>query len=290
MKLLLTSLGVLLFAGLVYLSLRVWGLGQSYQAFAHPFLADQGSAQDSADPMISVRIFSSESEAREAINLSPKVILFLDVRMSKDERLFVQGKGLLEPLLQFEKMGAERYQGDRPYFYSFETLKIYFPELVEVRTFLQSFPQQKFILNIQDNAQNIHMAVVNLLKETNSSSRVLIQSDIDVVIRSIREEQPTWFYGSSRPEITRILSLQSLGLEMVPAIRADVWLSPLRFKKRPIFNETLAREVHRRFKKVFLGPLGSLEDIFDAQRYIPDGLIFSDLQIFKEFQKIKETP
>jgi hypothetical protein len=285
MKLLLTSLGVLFFAAMVFGSLRMWGLGQNYQPYNHPFLTDVGSS----NPALSVKIPFSESEAQAAISLAPQVILFLDVRMSKDEILFVQEKGLLEPLLTVEKMGPERYQGDRPYFYPFNTLKTYFPDLIEVRTFLQRFPQQKFILNVQDNAQNIHVVVMKLLKEANAAARVLIQSDIDVIIKSIREEEPTWCYGSSLPEITRILSLQSVGLEMVPSIRADVWLTPLKFKKRLLFNEALGNEVRRRFKKVFLGPLSTSEEVFAAQRYNPDGFIFSGLSILEEFLKKKES-
>lgn len=286
MKLLLTSVGVLFFAAIVFLGLRIWGLEQSYKPYDHPFL----TGLESSHPALSVKVPSSESDARAAISLAPQVILFLDVRMSKDEVLFVQERGLLEALLQLEKMGPERYQGDRPYFYPFDTLKVFFPELIEVRTFLQRFPQQKFILNIQDNAQNIHAAVLKLLKETESSSRVLIQSDIDVIIKSIREEQPTWCFGSSLPEITRILSLQSVGLEMVPSIRADIWLTPLKFKKRLLFNEALGKEVHRRFKKVFLGPLSTLDEVFAAQRYDPEGIVFSELSLLKDFLKIKETP
>ena len=256
-------------------------MGQVYQSYTHPFLENV--------PALSVRV-NSLTEAETAVKLDPAVILFLDVRMSKDQKLFVQEKGLLEPYLNLEKLGPEKYQGDRPYFYAFSFLKIYSPELQEVRTYLQRFPQQRFVLNVQDNALNIHEALAAELQQTKAFVRVLIQSDIDVIIKSLRRDHPTWLFGSSLPEITRVLSLQSVGLEMVPAIRADVWLTPLKFKNRPLFNQSLAEEIRRRFKRLFLGPLHSLEEIRAAQTYLPEGLIFLNLPLFEEFMKNSETP
>lgn len=285
MKLLLTMAGTLAFTLLSFWFLRLWGEGQVFQAYEHPFWAANQTQDrtESKEREIAV-VVNSFAIADEAVAISDKIILYLDVRMSHDGKLFVHHKGLVEPLLTPEKLGASKYRGDKPYFYSLDELRVYFPDLLEVGTFLQRYPQQRFILNIQDNADSIHTAILKLLLDFKSEKRVLIQSEIDVVIKSLRVEQPTWLYGSSRPEITRILSLQSLGLESVPSIRADVWITPLKYKGREIFNEGLERELHRRFKKVFIGPLENLGEATEAQPYKIDGLIFSSISEFKEYR------
>lgn len=282
MKLLMTTLGTLLLITVLFLTIRFWGFSQRFQVFEHSFFKD-------ASPILAVSI-QSEKDAQAISTMDPKVVFWLDVRMSQDETLFIQKKGLLEPFLTLEKLGPERFHGDRPYFYSLQSLKVFFPELLELRTFLQSYPQQKIILNIQDNAQNIHLAVIKLIEELNLSTKLLIQSDIDIVLKSLKEEKPTWLFGTSTPELIRILTFESLGLEMAPSIRADVWITPFRLKERIVFKESIFTELKRRQKRVFLSGIAKKEEFFDAQRYKFDGLVFDNVETFKEFLAQAKSP
>jgi glycerophosphoryl diester phosphodiesterase len=265
-----------------FFMLRFWGLSQRYQAFEHNFT-------NAPAVQLAVKI-QSEKDADEALATDPSIIFWLDVRMSLDHQLFVQTKGLLEPFLSFEKQGPARFHGEKPYFYSLADLKVYFPELLELKSFLQTYPQQKMILNIQDNATDIHLALVQLITENKAEQRVLIQSDIDIILKVMKEEKPTWLFGTSLPELTRVLTLESVGLEMTPSIRADVWVTPSKLKDRSVFKESIVSELQRRHKKVFLSGINSREQFLDAERYKLDGLIFEKVETLKDFLSTVKRP
>lgn len=270
MKLLFISLGTLTVVAVLYATLRLWGLAQPQPVYDHPWLQPQGFQWI-------VKVDSLETADR-LLKTYPHIVFWLNVRMSQDEKLFVHDAGIIESFLSPQKLSPDKYKGDKPYFYSYNDLLIYFPEIRELQSFLKQAPHQRFIINIQDNAYNIHEVLSRQLKDF--EKQILIQSEIDVVLKSLKELRPRWLYGLSTPELVKMNTLNSVGLGMTPSLRADVWISPLTIKKRSVFDSSLQTEIKRRNKKIFLGPVFQSTDLESARTFKIDGLIFGSADLF----------
>jgi hypothetical protein len=61
----------------------------------------------------------------------------------------------------------------------------------------------------------------------------------------------------------------------VASLKSDVWISPLQLKKRTLIDSEIMTELHRRYKKVILGPLESQDD-WKSLGELPEGIILLD--------------
>ncbi|MFZ4405296.1 MAG: hypothetical protein ACOYOK_14440 [Pseudobdellovibrionaceae bacterium] len=145
---------------------------------------------------------------------------------------------------------------------------------------LQQWPNQRFILNIVDNVMNIHFTVINSIKDLDPDQRILIQSETDVLLRSIKERKPQWLYGSSRADLMRWLSFQSIGILPATPLKGDVFIVPLNYRpNKASLNPGVIEELLRRNKKLIIGPLKTAEELVQAQNFKADGYVID----FKSF-------
>lgn len=283
MRLLLTTFVTFLFTLMLYFTIKFWGLGQDYKSYDTPWLTQPSSQK------VILRI-KEPDEIRKVLELrtsavsSADVVFWLDVHMSLDSEFFSANETEILPLLTPEKLGISRYHGDKFYFYALNDLRMLNSKIFMLKEYFEQFPESKFILNIEDNAQNVHLSLIKFLEERNLQNRVLLQSQIDVIMKSLKSERPTWIFGTSLPEITRLLSFESLGLESAPQIRADAWISPLFFKNRSLLTNRLITELRRRKKYIYLGPLLDESQVVMAQKYKPDGLILDHWEMIKNLR------
>lgn len=248
---------------------RIWGLSLPISEFQSPFFLQTHPWQG--------LVVTSLSEAEKALQKNPQTILYLNLRLSEDQVLFVQAPGFFEQTLMEMKWDPKDYRGKKTYEYPFEVLKKQFPGLNPVDDFLKKFPQERFILNIIDSATDVHKVVVQTLEKNQVGPLVLIQSDTDVILKAIKEIKPLWTFGTSHAEIMRLLTFDSIGVVAATSMRSDVYVSPLRIKDRSVFNSLLNEELHRRKKKILLGPLTNEQEAKEAQAYVVDGFIYTSL-------------
>lgn len=272
-----------LMAGMLYFTVKFWGLGQVYKTYESAWTQTPTTSKT----IIKVK---SPSEGHQILDFTKnsvstsEIIFWLDIRMSADFKFFTETDSTFEKSLNPNKIGPERYRGDKVYFYTYDDLKILASDLNLMTDFFKEFPNQKFILNIIDNAQNIHSALIHQIESEKIENRILLQSDVDIILKTLKTERPLWLYGTSFPELNRLLTFESLGLEAVPQIKADVWISPLTYKNRPLINQPLVHEIRRRKKYLYLGPLLDERQVQEALRYKPDGLILNHWELIKEIR------
>lgn len=271
MRVLLLSIGSVLLL-LIALSLaRIWGLSNVYQRFDHPFWSQP-------KPVISSQIRIMD-DIRTLVRAKPDIVPWLEVRQTSDRQFIVLPPAPIRDLLVEKSFAPEKWRGPVPSRYSLSELRPIFPDAPLLEDVLKQFPDLRFILNVVDNTDHIHEDLIKLLEPLNPDKRLLIQSDTDVILSAIKEKKPLWLYGSSRSELMRMLSFESIGVLPAASFRADVLIVPLTLHDRPAYNRGILEEMHRRKKDFFIGPLSSTAEYDQARKENADGYIFSAPEI-----------
>ena len=267
MRVLLISLGSIALLVIMLATARFWGLGLPYQEFKHPFFSQRA--------IYTVQV-ENLGQAADAIKADPDVVLWVDVRMTRDQKLFVLSQTTANSFLKPENMGSD-FRGAKTYMYDWAQLKTYFTEAKPLADFVSQFPTQRFIVNVIDNQYEIHEILAKEIKNYAPEKRILVQSETDVILKSVKEKEPFWLFGTSLPELTRLVTFSSIGLEPAIAVRGDVIISPLRLHERKFINEQVLSEMKRRLKKVLIGPVKNDAELNQAvslfQKNLVDGFI-----------------
>jgi len=246
MRLLAIILGSFVVVGMALLTVRFWGLSQTYSKYSSPFMAE-------SEPEMLIAPW----EQSYFIENYPKLILWADVYRGEDKALLVrpwQDRHLL--LNSLEKSAS--------------------PARPLLTDLLKSQPHQRFILSVIANEQGIHQQIKMILDETKAKDRVLITSEYPIVMESIKELEPTALFGSSSADIVRLKSFLSLGVLPAAPFKGDVLITQLNKNGISLINPGIVQEVQRRQKKVILGPLENRAEIQEARSLMPNGLFISD--------------
>lgn len=268
MKLVQIALGSLLFFGFTLLGIRYWGLSQPEQPFEHAFW------EAASHPVVKVRLLA---EAESLQLREPDVILWLDLQLTADHHFLVLGEDAVERITP--RQLGENYVGPRLSRYALERLRPLFPEAALLSDFLSRFPSKRFVLNVP-NGTDVHVHLVEALKDFQADRQVLIQSDTDSVLMSIKGLKPMWLYGTSRAALMKLVTLDSVGLGPAAPFRGDVFISPMTLNGRPAFTLSAYEEMRRRSKRLLLGPLSSREEFDAARQLAPTGFVSANPSFF----------
>jgi glycerophosphoryl diester phosphodiesterase len=135
-----------------------------------------------------------------------------------------------------------------------------------LKELLEKFPDRKLILNFSGNKPGMIENIVSAVEATHASDRVLIQSPEDGLLRDLREKEPTWIFGTSQAQTTRMKMLASIWLAPVAPIKGDVYV--VEWEKSGDassdgqdhdVDDSIIEEAHRRHLKIFVGPVGNPE-------------------------------
>lgn len=245
MKLISLILGTLLIAFILFMTVRMWGEGQTFKPFDAPFLKGDG-------PVVIVGW-----EQNFLLEKKPDLILWADVYRAKDENILV-------------KPWADRNKGKK------DLEQIATPARPLLKDLLVKFPNTRFVINCNDNVQDIHLQLVKVIEEAKAVDRVLVQSDYNTILISMKELNPMIVFGSTIADLTRLKTFDSMWLLPAAPFKTDVLFAPLKFHNRPTVNREISLEMKRRFKKVFLGPLATKEDVEQAKAFEADGFFVED--------------
>lgn len=253
-------------------------MGQTFPEFPHEFFA-------SGTPITAVKADSLDT-VRAILAKKSDAVIWIDVRVSSDKVAFVLPPSRdQEFIVDRQKMQEANPQtrillGGRLSEYPWEQINEFYKTTPALKEYYEQFPQTRFILNVVDNAMDVHVTVTDAIADMKTDNRTLIQSEANVVIDSIKSLKPAWLYGTSVPDLVRMMTFDSL--YVLPAIqfKGDVFISPFTLMKRPAFNDDMIVEMRRRHKRIVLGPLKTAEEYAKAQTYSPDGYIFESLEQF----------
>ncbi|MEK2689578.1 hypothetical protein [Bdellovibrio sp. GT3] len=274
MRVLLATIASLALVGFIILMTRIWGMGQTFQEYKSPFF-------DGQTPYVSVKTHTLAKMA-EAVDARPDVIIWADVRVSKDRVPFI-----LPPQRDIEFLNAKLaeqeanptikiMQGNKISDYSWEQINEFYKSTPALKELYEKFPKTRFILNVVDNVAEVDAIVSEALQGLNSEHRTLAQSDTNLILSAIKSLQPTWLYGTGRPDLMRLMSFDALWVLPSTQFKGDVFVAPFKILGRPAFNDNVIAEMRRRHKKIFL-IVENEEEFKRAKAYNADGYISTDI-------------
>jgi hypothetical protein len=132
------------------------------------------------------------------------------------------------------------------------------------------------VINCNDNVDSIHLQLMKAIEDAKALDRVMIQSDYNTILISAKQLQPMVVFGSTVADLTRLKTFDSMFLLPAAPFKGDVFFTPLTYRNRSVINKDIVQEMKRRFKKVFIGPLNSHDELETAKQYEPDGLFVAD--------------
>lgn len=271
MRVLFISLVSVIVLFVVLTITRLWGLGQQYPEFEHPFFTNA--------PVTILKV-QSEKELEEALQKKPDIAFWLDVTTSSDQKLVVFSRDFSN-----KEMSLEAYRGPKSLAYSYQQLQNMHPDIRELKDVVAKYGQSRFILNIADNVENVDKYVEESLKDLSPDKRILVQSNYNVIMNSIKDLEPFWLYGSSQADLMRLLTFESMWILPATPFKGDVLIAPFVLLGRPAFHESTLEEVRRRNKKVVLGPALDKKEFDDAVRLKADGIVVENFSEYLEWSR-----
>jgi glycerophosphoryl diester phosphodiesterase len=124
--------------------------------------------------------------------------------------------------------------------------------IVTLKELLKAFPREPLFLNIHNQYSDRMSALVQQLDPDNTSNRFIIQSPYATTLRAIRKERPLWLYGIDPSSVVRFMFLNSIYVETLGDLNADLFIAPLEMNHRQVFSPRLLTELVRRKKWIVI--------------------------------------
>ncbi len=252
MRVLQLTFGTGLLFVMLFLSIRFWGEGQSHR----PFDSSYWKASDE-------KLVVIPWEQNYFLEKNPDWILWADVYRGENQNLLVRPWVDRDiPVKKLEKISSPTR-----------------PLLIDL---FKKFPKSRWIINCNDNVDEIHTQLAKVIEEAGAGERVIIQSEFNTILISTKEKAPMLLYGSTIADLTRLKVFDSLFLLPAAPFKTDLYFGPLKYMSRPTINRDISQELKKRFKKIFLGPLKSVDEIQQAQDLGADGFFLADPLLWKQ--------
>jgi len=233
-----------------WVMLRFYGLSQVYQAYDHTLMKKE-------KPWILAwggELEDGPSHSRAALQGAVKqegVILAINLQINAEKHFFAIPPELkrgteninISILKDSEIQYLDLGQGQKP---------------MTLEQILEEFGSTPLLFWVRDNSENIDLRLEPILKKYKSYAQIIIHSEYDNVVKSIKKLIPDLLYGTGVGQRVRILMLGSLGLESIASLDGDVLIAPLRDGKINTISQELKNEIIRRQKIFILGPLNDI--------------------------------
>jgi hypothetical protein len=275
MRIIPITIATLIVTCILVMMARIWGLGQTYTSYENAFF-------NGSTPLIVAKADTLQ-EAEENLKLAPDTIIWVDVRFSRDQVAFVldptQDSRFLENRKQLQEKNPETpiMVGAKISEYPWEQINEFYSTTPALREYYERFPKTRFILNMVDNVSEAHQILVKSIEDLKPNGRTFIQSDALILMTAVKELKPEWVYGTSVPDLMRLMTFDSMFILPSTQFKGDVFLAPFLVQKRKSFNDDIMAEMRRRHKRVFLGPISNKAELEVAQKYQAEGLITENL-------------
>lgn len=262
-----------------FVSLRFLGLSQKYQEYDHPLMKKPtpwvlawggDSSEGPSHGQIAIQAASNYSNT----------ILALDIRLNKEKHFYAVSQefvnknqlNILE-MTDHEVKSIDLGDGEHP---------------LSLEEILLKFSKLPLFFWVRDNVENIDLRLEPILKkhlaqskisqtsqasQISQVSQIMIHSDYDNVLKSVKSLIPNLLYGTGVGQRVRILMLSSLWLEPIATIDGDFWVSPLKGHGVVSVPELLKQELSRRKKHLIVGPLLNPKDNDEAMLIEPSGYL-----------------
>ncbi|OFZ28688.1 MAG: hypothetical protein A2622_06270 [Bdellovibrionales bacterium RIFCSPHIGHO2_01_FULL_40_29] len=232
MRIILVTFCSLIACLIIFWTVKFWGRSQHYVPYSHPIYV--AAAQSSA-PLIFIKPKFENFES--AINSNQN--LYLNVATTSDQILVIPKREFKEKAIRNSKMSEIA------------------SDVVLFSTVKEKLENRFLVLNLLENAHAGHAIFWDELKKMgwDKGERLIITSPYEAIAKSLKELAPALLYGSTQPEILRIVAMDSMNLIEAVSLRADVIIHPLKIRNQDFYQETILKELKRRHKQILVGPV-----------------------------------
>ncbi|MGZ3692271.1 MAG: hypothetical protein ACXVAX_12255 [Pseudobdellovibrio sp.] len=251
MKVIWITAGTLFFVFMGLFTTKQWGKAQVFIEYKHPFFSITGT-----EPILFLNPVSTPEKANEIIQGTEN--LYLNVAFTEDHIL----------VLPLEKFKMEvRY-------YPLAEIKSKVIVIDQVASHLQ--PPRKLIFNLVENTRVEQEVFMEAMKKIGleKGENFLVRSEYEAPIRALKELAPALVFGTTQPEILKLVAMQSMYILEAASLRADVLVYPLKIKNQNFYTEEIVAEMQRRHKKIIVGPVTQSE-LAEARQINPFGIILN---------------
>lgn len=275
---------------MILIIVRFWGLSMPTYKFEHEFYSKTkaSTSNDHLSNIEKAKVFHSFEETDKSLTQTPDLIVWISTYMTNDGFFIVDSDNQLNELVftlkqktqdthekENLKKAMPKFKGRHLHEYSLDEMKTLKPDLIKIEDVFTKYSQQRFIINIKSNAPEIDKKFIQLIQEFKLEKKIMIYSDYDIVLKTIKETLPMLNFATSISEVTRIKIFSTIHLTPAISIKGDAFVSQLKFKNRSLVNQEIIQEMKRRQKYIFLGPLSDAKDIETATAYQPTGVIYN---------------
>lgn len=252
MRFFMLVFGLIATMAVIYFVVLFWGLGRTLTKFEHPFARLE--KPQVALPWDSA-VWATATDAQKS-----RAILWVDVYRAADGQL----RALPSSLRPEPQDVLPKDVGD---------------EGRALRELLASHAERPIVLNVLSSVDGIDTQLNAELADL-KLARVLVQSEYDNVMQTIKKLQPMWIYGTSASDRVRWNMFTSLGLAPAVNFTGDAYVSPLSVRNLPAMNAGILKEVNRRGLTLLMGPLSTVDEVRQAQAYHPDIFFVTSIEAF----------
>lgn len=229
MRLLVSTFIALVVSFGFFIMVKLWGKSQPFIDYQHPFL------ETSSKPVLFRNL--KDGWTIEEISNPKETSVYLNFGITKDEVGVITRKTFVQIRTKtYAEVSNDVYTAD------------------QIAGFLKD---KKIIFNILENPIAGPEIFIEFIGKVGlqESRNFLVTSPFDVPLKFIKEKQPTYYFGTSQPEILRIKAMENLWLVEASTFRADIVVHPLYYYKRDFFTPVLLEELKKRYKRHIVGPV-----------------------------------
>lgn len=253
MRIVLVTICSLIASLIVFWTVKFWGRSLHFVAYDHPIYTDYNI---NSKPIIFVKPRPTDLES----SMVAADNLYLDVASTADQQVVLPRK----------IWGTK----EKPIRYSlYEDIK---SDVILLSDCKERLTNKKIIFNLFENAQAGHVIFYDEIKKMGweKGDNFIVTSPYEAMAKALKDIAPAWLYGSTQPEILRLVAMRSMLLIEAVSFRADIIIHPPLIRNQNFFTEDLLREMNRRHKKIIVGPIDSA-DLAVAQQLNPLGIIIN---------------
>lgn len=258
--------------------LRFYGLSQAYQVYNHPLMTKN-------KPWVLAwggELEEGPSHSMKALKGAAKqdgVMLAINLQMNAEKHFFAFPQGLslgskkIVDLSDAEMRSLDLGGGESP---------------LPLEHILEEFSQTPILIWVNDNIENIDLRLEPIFKKYPSRQNLMIHSEFDNVVKSIKKLIPDLLYGTGVGQRVRFLMLGSIGLEPATTIDGDFLIAPLKERGVNSISVAMKEELVRRQKIFILGPLNDISANNQALSFGATGYLTSYPRDLKK--KLNSSP
>lgn len=217
-----------------------------------------------------------------AVTISPKVILEMDVYFTKDKQIVVHHDSTLDrttnaagplrnkTLEELKALDAAYNFKDAAGNFPLRGKGIQIPTIIEV---FDKYPDTRMIIEVKPKDIELAKDLYDIAKKYNRLDKTIFASEHGGIVKYLRSLDENILTNAAEDDVLRSIMLLSLHLESFDSMKADVYCIPEKESGIQVYSPQLLAELHKRHKKAYIWTINETDDMKRLIKEKVDGII-----------------